>query len=105
MADLALWATACEPGFCPGSGFLHAYKANRRSAVENVVDADPLASRIRDIMAERTMWSGSASDLLQSLARVRELTILDRRGWPSRLERWPAGFAGRRRRFARWELK
>ena len=76
MADFALWATACEPGFCPGSGFLHAYKANRRSAIEDVVDADPLAARIRDIMAERTMWSGSASDLLQLLARVRELTHL-----------------------------
>ena len=68
MADFALWATACEPVFCPAGGFLHAYKANRRSAIEDVVEADPVAARIRDIMAERTMWSGSASDLLRVAA-------------------------------------
>src|SRR6476646_146930 len=68
MADFALWATACETAFCSAGGFLHAYKANRRSAIEDVIDADPVAARIRDIMAERTMWSGNASDLLRVAA-------------------------------------
>src|SRR6266550_2031503 len=68
MADFALWATACETAFCPAGGFLHAYKANRSSAIEDVVEADPVAARIRDIMVERTMWSGNASDLLRVAA-------------------------------------
>ena len=68
MADFALWATACERAFAAGGDFLHAYKVNRRSAIENVVDGDPVAARIRDIMAERTLWSGSASDLLRVAA-------------------------------------
>jgi hypothetical protein len=68
MADFALWATACETTFGPAGGFLQTYKANRRAAIEDVVEADPVAARIRDIMAERTMWSGNASDLLRVAA-------------------------------------
>jgi hypothetical protein len=96
MADFALWATACEPGFCPGSGFLHAYKANRWSATQDVVDGDPVAARIRDIMAERTMWSGSASDLLQVAAprHPRDDATWTGPGWP----RSPRALAGRLRR-------
>jgi hypothetical protein len=68
MADFALWATACEPVFDRVGAFVHAYTANRRSAIEEVVEADPVASRIRAIMAERTEWSGSASELLRVAA-------------------------------------
>ena len=63
MADFALWSTACETAFCPGGGFLHAYKANRRAAIEDMVDADPVAARIRD--TERTMGPGT----LQTFSR------------------------------------
>ena len=95
MADFALWATACEPVFCPAGGFLHAYKANRRSAIEEVVEADPVAARIRDIMAERTMWSGSASDLLRVAAcSSRDDASRTDVGWP----RSPRALAGRLRR-------
>jgi hypothetical protein len=68
MADFALWATACETAFSPAGGFLHAYKANRSSAIEDVVETDPVAVRIRAIMAERTTWSGNASDLARRLS-------------------------------------
>ena len=95
MADFALWASACETAFCPTGGFLHAYKANRRSAIENVVDADPVAARIRDIMAERTMWSGNASDLLRVGAHPsRDDASRTDVGWPKS----PRALAGRLRR-------
>jgi hypothetical protein len=95
MADFALWATACETVFCPTGGFLHAYKANRRSAIEDVIEADAVAARIRDIMVERTMWSGNASDLL----RVAAFSSGDDAsragvGWPKS----PRALAGRLRR-------
>ena len=106
MADFALWATACERVFCPASGFLRAYKANRRSAIEDVVEADPVAARIRDIMAERTMWSGSASDLLRFAAPHPRATHLGRaQAGRSHPERWPVGSDARRRPFERWESK
>lgn len=34
MADLALWATACEAGLCSAGTFARAYAANRRAAIE-----------------------------------------------------------------------
>jgi hypothetical protein len=93
MADFALWATACEPAFCSAGGFLHAYKANRRAAIEDVVEADPVAARICDIMAERTMWAGNASDLLRVGADVSRDNGSGA-GWP----RSPRALAGRLRR-------
>jgi hypothetical protein len=95
MADFALWSTACETAFCPAGGFLHAYNANRRTAVEEVVDADPVAARIRDMMAERTMWTGNASDLLRVGADIsRDEVSRIGVGWPKS----PRALAGRLRR-------
>ena len=38
---------------------------NRRAAIENIIDNDPVAAVVREIMADRAQWRGSASDLLQ----------------------------------------
>jgi hypothetical protein len=43
MADFALWATACEPALWGAGTFSAAYSANRKDAVEGVIDADPVA--------------------------------------------------------------
>ena len=66
MADFALWATACESAYRPAGTFEAAYSNNRRDAIENIVDAEPVAAYVREIMADRTQWTGSASDLLQA---------------------------------------
>ena len=47
MADFALWATACETAYWPAGTFENAYWANRRTAIENVVEADPSPVRAR----------------------------------------------------------
>jgi hypothetical protein len=91
MADFALWAMACESRFCPTGGFAQAYRANRASAIEDVVEADPVAARIRDLMAERALWSGSASDLLRIAGNGLSPNGL---GWPKS----PRALAGRLRR-------
>src|SRR5262249_19745128 len=73
MADFALWAAACETALWPAGTFARAYAANRRAAIENIIEADPIATCVRAIMVDRTMWSGSASDLLRLCAeRARE---------------------------------
>jgi hypothetical protein len=41
MADFALWATACETAFWPAGTFTQAYQANRRAAIEDLIEADP----------------------------------------------------------------
>jgi hypothetical protein len=86
MADFALWATACESAFRPAGTLEAAYANNRRAAIENIVDADPVAALVREIMADRGQWTGSASDLLQ--------LGTNRSGWPKR----PRALAGRLRR-------
>jgi hypothetical protein len=95
MADFALWATACETAFWPAGTFLRAYEANRRAAIETVVEADPVAARVRDIMAAQASWSGNASDLLRIGADPAENGGSPRDpGWPKS----PRALAGRLRR-------
>jgi hypothetical protein len=86
MADFALWATACESAFRPAGTLETAYSNNRRAAIENMIDADPVAALVREIMADRAQWTGSASDLLQLGTSWT--------GWPKR----PRALAGRLRR-------
>ena len=65
MADFALWATACETGLWPANTFTRAYAANRKAAIESIIDADPIATCVREFMSERPSWTGSAADLLR----------------------------------------
>jgi hypothetical protein len=65
MADFALWATACETGLWPAGTFTRAYAANRKAAIEGIIDADPIAACVREFMSERPSWTGSAADLLR----------------------------------------
>ena len=44
MADFAKWATACETALWSRGTFLMTYNTNRRRAVEDVVEADPVAA-------------------------------------------------------------
>jgi hypothetical protein len=70
MADFALWATACGTALWPAGTFWSAYCGNRDEAVEEVIDADPIAAAVLAVMATRTEWTGTASDLLGALAEV-----------------------------------
>jgi hypothetical protein len=75
----------CESAF-DLRGYEAAYSNNRRAAIENIVDADPVAALVREIMADRTQWTGSATDLLEAGT--------SRFGWPKS----PRALAGRLRR-------
>jgi hypothetical protein len=86
MADFALWATACESAFRPAGAFETAYSNNRRDAIENMIEAEPVAACVREIMADKAQWAGSASDLLQLGNK--------RAGWPKSAR----ALAGRLRR-------
>jgi hypothetical protein len=81
MANFALWATVCETAFWPPGTFMRAYDANRRAAIDGAIEADPVATFVREMMAERSTWAGQASDLRQ--ARVGEKNV------PKRTAAWP----------------
>ena len=93
MADFAQWGTACESAFGPPGIFLRAYSENRRTIRDGILDADPVAVRVREIMARCSTWSGSASDLLRAGAAPPGFPP-SHGGWPNN----PRALAGRLRR-------
>jgi hypothetical protein len=95
MADFVLWAAACEGALWPAGAFVRAYEDNRRVAIEDAIDADPVAACVRELMAERGSWAGSATDLLRMSAnRGSGRIAIDLSGWPKS----PRAIAGRLRR-------
>jgi hypothetical protein len=93
MADFAVWATACETSLWPAGTFTRAYTANRKTAIEGMVDIDPISACVRDFMSERSSWTGSAADLLRiNVERISQTG--DNIGWPKN----PRALAGRLRR-------
>jgi len=65
-------------------------------AIENIVDADPVAAHVRELMADRAQWTRSASDLLQVGINIagNAMAAWIRSGWPKS----PRALAGRLRR-------
>jgi hypothetical protein len=98
MADFALWAAACETAYWTAGTFESAYWANRQNAIESVIEADPVAICVRELMAERTTWAGTATDFLRMSADVLGQAMPGQSaasvGWPKN----PRALAGRLRR-------
>ena len=95
MADFALWAAACETAAFAVGTFEAAYWLNRRAAIEDVIDADPVAACVRHLMSQTTEWTGSASELLNAgFENERSASYRGRTNWPKN----PRALAGRLRR-------
>ena len=82
MADFALWATACEGALWPKGTFMAAYTENRTDAVENLIEADIVATAVRQLMAKLSTWSGTATELDDAL-RVLTGNLENDNGWPA----------------------
>jgi hypothetical protein len=95
MADFALWSAACETALWPAGTVALAYQTNRRSILETVIEADPVAAFVRALMASRDQWAGTASDFLQAADKLqRQEALIRRPDWPRTLR----ALAGRLRR-------
>jgi hypothetical protein len=95
MADFAAWAAACETALWPAGTIAHTFAANRRAMIEGLIDADPVAACVRDMMANRNQWAGTASDFLLAADKLqRQETTIRRPDFP----RTPRALAGRLRR-------
>jgi hypothetical protein len=84
MADFALWATACESAFRPPGTLEAAYSNNRRAAIENFVDADPVAALVRGDHDRQSAMEGKR---IRSFADRRQPVWLAQE---STHTRWPA---------------
>jgi len=83
MADFALWATACEGAVWEDGAFWRAYAGNRDEAVDSIIEADSVGSAVRSLMAPRTEWTGTASDLLGVLSEEVGETVRRAKTWPA----------------------
>ncbi|MEM9625348.1 MAG: hypothetical protein AAGA21_03885 [Pseudomonadota bacterium] len=96
MADFAIWATACEPAFCDEGAFCRIYDGNRNEAVDNVIEADPVGSAVRTLMANQREWTGTATELLNTLSNEVGERASKAKNWPTS----PNKLSGRLRRAA-----
>lgn len=83
MADFATWATAAEQGLGlePG-GFLEAYSGNRREAVDQALESDPVAVAVTQLMDGRDEWVGTASTMWQELCELVDESVRHSKSWP-----------------------
>ena len=70
MADFAKFAKACEGAFWSSETFSAAYSDNRDHAIDAMVEADPIAGALRDLMRGVSQWIGTATNLLAELRQV-----------------------------------
>ena len=63
MADFVKIGTACEGAFWSAGTFREAYASNRARAVDAMIEADPVAAALVEMMSKRSEWSGTATRL------------------------------------------
>jgi len=75
--------TAAEPalGWVHGA-FMESYAANKQSVVDAAIEGNPLAEAILGMIADRGPWSGTASELLQTLKAHNQLLADDPHSLP-----------------------
>jgi hypothetical protein len=80
MADFAFWGIACEPGYAAEGAFFAAYRENILRTLDESLAEDPVAPRIRELLAHRNMWEGTATRLEESLRGLHDLPVPQ--DWP-----------------------
>ena len=81
MADFCLWATACKSVLWKRER-LSAYRSNVEGAIDDVIDTFTVAAAVRSLMAERTVWTGQASNLLGALESEVGEKVAKSKIWP-----------------------
>lgn len=71
MADFVHWVVAAEETlpWAPGE-FLAQYEQNRLSAIDDAIEADPIASAVLKLVQTEGNWSGTATELMQRLTLI-----------------------------------
>lgn len=83
MADFACWAAAAAQALgWTAQDFFAAYRRNQDAAVENAIEADPVALAVHMFARKQGRWEGSVTGLLECLGcQVSDDVHRDRR-WP-----------------------
>jgi hypothetical protein len=83
MADFAVWVEAAAPALgWPAGTFLEAFEANRRGAVQDVLEADKVAAAVLALIEREGSWSGTSTELLAKIDEAATETQRKAKGWP-----------------------
>jgi hypothetical protein len=87
MSDFARWVIAAEPhlGWADGT-LLSAYNRNKRDGELGALEASPVATAIDRFLSGKE-WAGTATQLLEQLQGVVNITELRHPGWPKTAHR------------------
>jgi hypothetical protein len=97
MADFAKWVVACEPALpWPSGGFIEVYDTNRSDAVALMLEGNYVVDAVRQLLQDRTAWTGTATELLSALNQIAQQMLLIDASWPKN----PKGLSDRLRRDA-----
>jgi hypothetical protein len=97
MADFALWAVAGESALDLRRGeFMKAYGRNREATNESALESSPVAKVVMEMMNARTLWRGTATELLSELEKLADEKTMRLRIWPAT----PRALAGVLKRLA-----
>lgn len=83
LADFAKWSMAGEEslGLKPGA-FMAAYAQNRAAGNELALESTAVAQVLRELMADKQVWKGTASKLLDVLDQKVDRRVRSGNGWP-----------------------
>lgn len=83
MADAARWVAAAESAlpFPPGA-FVTALRQSRETASSVALDAEPIVVALREVLAVRVEFTGTASMLLAAINATTDEQAKRQRGWP-----------------------
>ncbi|MBF0528822.1 MAG: hypothetical protein HQK55_06045 [Deltaproteobacteria bacterium] len=84
MADYYQWIISAESAlpWQPGQ-FQSAYAANCQRIVEQSLEGDCVASAIRAFMADKSVWEGTAGELLEKLSDIVSDRVVHSKSWPT----------------------
>jgi hypothetical protein len=84
LIDFALWGTAIEQAFGAPGSFLAAFTESQTTALDSVVEVNPVAAAIAAFMEDRGAWEGTTTQLW------RELQAHDQtEAKPTEMKAWP----------------
>jgi len=82
MADVAIWATACERELGMEGQFLAAHTKNQHNAIQAGIEASPVGTAIMELMSNRDSWTGTPTDLLNKLEQIAGDRQVRSKAWP-----------------------
>lgn len=83
MADFALWVCAAEERLPWASGsFLPVLRQNRQDAISVSVESDPVPNAVKQLIEDCGAWTGTATELLNTLEPIAGERTVRSRGWP-----------------------